>query len=130
MSPLWRAPFGEVNDELLGWAALAGWSHVGWTRDVAGKRSLDSLGWVADRSSPNYLTSEKIAERILTFGVGDAGLRGGIVLMHLHSRRVDPESARLADLIDALRRDGYSLVSVSELRDGAQAAAITAVLKR
>jgi peptidoglycan/xylan/chitin deacetylase (PgdA/CDA1 family) len=102
---------------LLGWAAAAGWSHVGWTRDDRGGRhTLDSLDWVAERSSRNYLTSGQIAERILSFGAGGAGLNGGIVLMHLSTSRADPESIRLGELIDSLRENGYSLVTVTELQ--------------
>ena len=109
MTALWRAPFGEVNDELLRWAAAAGWSHVGWTRDDSGGRhTLDSLDWVAERSSRNYLTSEQIAARILSFGAGGAGLNGGIVLMHLSTNREDPGVTRLGELIDSLRESGYS----------------------
>ena len=117
MTALWRAPFGEVNDELLFWAAAAGWQHVGWTRDDAGGRhTLDSLDWVAERSSRNYLTSEQIAARILSFGAGGTGLNGGIVLMHLSTSREDPEVTRLGALIDALLEDGYRLVTVTELQ--------------
>jgi peptidoglycan/xylan/chitin deacetylase (PgdA/CDA1 family) len=120
MAPLWRAPYGEVNGELLGWAAAAGWHHVGWTRDDAGGRhTLDSLDWVAERSSRNYLTSAEIGERILSFGGGGAGLNGGIVLMHLSTRPVDPAVGRLAGLIDELRAGGCRLVTVSGLREGA-----------
>ena len=117
MLPLWRAPYGEVNRQLLDWAARAGWSHVGWTRDDAGgRRTLDSLDWVAERSSRNYLTSAQIAARIRSFGAGEGGLNGGIVLMHLCTRREDPQVTRLGDLIDALRGDGYRLVTVTELQ--------------
>ena len=117
MTALWRAPFGEVNDDLLSWAEAGGWRHVGWTRDDdGGRHTLDSLDWVSERSSRNYLTSEQIAARILSFGAGGAGLRGGIVLMHLSSRRDDPEVSRLGDLIDTLRESGYSLVTVTELQ--------------
>jgi peptidoglycan/xylan/chitin deacetylase (PgdA/CDA1 family) len=117
MTALWRAPFGEVNDDLLRWGEASGWRHVGWTRDDAGGRhTLDSLDWVAERSSRNYLTSEQIAARILTFGAGGAGLNGGIVLMHMRTGRDDPGVNRLWDLIGALRENGYSLVTVTELR--------------
>ena len=117
MLALWRAPFGEVNDELIRWAAAAGWSHVGWTRDdLGGRHTLDSLDWVSERSSRNYLSSEQIGARIRTFGTGRAGLNGGVVLMHLSTRRDDPEVTRLGELVDALRGDGYSLVTVTELQ--------------
>ena len=124
MAALWRAPFGEVNDDLIDWAAAAGWQHVGWTRDDRGGRhTLDSLDWVAERSSRNYLTSEQIAARILSFGAGGAGLNGGIVLMHLSARRDDPEVTRLGALIAALLADGYRLVTVTELQRDAPAPA-------
>jgi peptidoglycan/xylan/chitin deacetylase (PgdA/CDA1 family) len=117
MTALWRAPFGEVNDDLLRWAAAAGWQHVGWTRDdLGGRHTLDSLDWVAERSSRNYLTSEQIATRILSFGAGGAGLNGGIVLMHLSTCRDDPGVNRLGELVGALRENGYSIVTVTELR--------------
>ncbi len=116
MAPLWRAPYGEVNAQLLRWAGEAGWSHVGWTRDDAGGRhTLDSLDWVADRSARNYLDSAQISARILSFGAGGDGLSGGIVLMHLSTRREDRGVARLGSLIDALRERGYLLVGVPEL---------------
>jgi len=124
MTALWRAPFGEVNDDLLRWAEAAGWQHVGWTRDDAGGRhTLDSLDWVAERSSSNYLTSEQIAARILSFGEGGAGLNGGIVLMHLSTRRDDQQVTRLGALIDSLRGGGYRLVTVTELQRNAPATA-------
>jgi peptidoglycan/xylan/chitin deacetylase (PgdA/CDA1 family) len=124
MAALWRAPFGEVNEDLLQWAAVAGWHHVGWTRDDAGGRhTLDSLDWVAERSSRNYLSSEQIVDRILSFGAGGAGLNGGIVLMHLSSRREDPQVNRLGALVDALRAEGYRLVTITELQRDSPAAA-------
>jgi peptidoglycan/xylan/chitin deacetylase (PgdA/CDA1 family) len=117
MAPLWRAPYGEVNRELLAWAAAAGWGHVGWSRDDAGGReTLDSLDWVSDTGSRNYLSSAQISARIRGYDAGGARLNGGVVLMHLASRSVDPGSARLGALVDQLRLDGYQLVAVSELR--------------
>lgn len=129
MSALWRAPYGESNAELLRWAADAGWSHVGWTRDDAGGRhTLDSLDWVAERTSRNYLTSAQIAARVLSFGNGGAGRNGGIVLMHLSARREDPAAERLGELIDELQRDGCRIVTVSELRRDAAPQALPAPL--
>jgi peptidoglycan/xylan/chitin deacetylase (PgdA/CDA1 family) len=134
MAPLWRAPFGEINGELLELAQRAGWSHVGWTRDDRGGRhTLDSLDWVDERASRNYLSSAQIGARIRTFGAGGSGLSGGIVLMHLSTRREDPHVTRLGELIDALRGDGYRLVTVGELRrdaaPGAGAGPLTAALR-
>ena len=79
MTAIWRAPFGEVNEELLAWAATDGWSHVGWSRDDSGGRhSLDSLDWVAERTSRNYLSSAQIAARILSSRVAPFFLRSPI----------------------------------------------------
>jgi peptidoglycan/xylan/chitin deacetylase (PgdA/CDA1 family) len=116
LAPLWRAPYGEVNGEIARWAAEAGWSHVGWSRDDGGRQTLDSLDWVADPGSRNYLTSAQMVERILSFDAGGSGLGGGIVLMHLCARREDPLAGRLPVLIDALRARGYDLSTVGELR--------------
>jgi len=117
MAPLWRAPYGEVNADLLRWAATAGWRHIGWSRDERGdRRTLDSLDWVADRGSRNFLTSTQIIARLLAYDAAGFGLSGGIVLMHLCTRSVDPGVGRLGELIDALRSRGYGLVTVGEMR--------------
>jgi hypothetical protein len=85
-----------------------------------------TLDWVAERSSRNYLTSAEIAARIRSFGAGEGGLNGGIVLMHLCTRREDPHVTRLGDLIDSLREDGYRLVTVTDLqRDAAASPALS-----
>lgn len=116
MAPLWRAPYGEVNAEISRWARDAGWRHVGWSRDEAGGRhTLDSLDWVSDRSSRNYLSTAQIAARILSFDASGHGLNGGIVLLHLSSRRVDPSVTLLDSLVETLRDRGYDLVTVGEI---------------
>lgn len=129
MAPLWRAPFGETNGELLGWAAEAGWGHVGWSRDERGRRSLDSLDWVDDRASRLYLSSRRILERLLSFDEAGDRLNGGIVLMHLCTRRDDPGVDRLPELIDALRGRGYRLVTVGELLAASRLPAPTALAR-
>lgn len=121
LAPLWRAPYGEVNPEILAWAARSGLFHVGWTRADRGRQTLDSLDWVGDPSSRNYLSSQQIASRLLAFGDGGDGLKGGVVLMHLSTRREDPSVRRLPGLIDALRGRGYRLVTVTELIEDAAA---------
>ncbi len=116
MSPYWRAPYGEVNVQLIEWAADEGYIHVGWTTDHDRKKSLDTLDWVSDEESDLYLTSEEITKRILSYDDSGDGLRGGIVLMHLGSHRTtDRYSSSLGDLIDSVTAKGYELVKVSEL---------------
>lgn len=116
LAPLWRAPFGEMNEEIARWAADAGWTHVGWSRGPGGRETLDTLDWVADPSSRNHLTSARMLERILSFDAGGNGLRGGVVLMHLCVEREDRLAGRLGALIDGLRARGYVPATVGELR--------------
>jgi peptidoglycan/xylan/chitin deacetylase (PgdA/CDA1 family) len=117
MAPYWRAPFGEENSEIRGWAEEAGYLHVGWTR---GRRSnLDALDWVSDPDSPIYYDPQALTRRLMKFGeTNGTTLNGGIVLMHLGS---DREAAQrldraLPELIAGLRAQGLRLVSVSEMR--------------
>ncbi|HSN69464.1 MAG TPA: polysaccharide deacetylase family protein [Thermoanaerobaculia bacterium] len=119
MAPYWRAPFGEENSEIRGWAEEAGYLHVGWTR---GRRSnLDALDWVSDPDSPIYYDPQALTRRLMKFGeANNTTLNGGIVLMHLGS---DREAAQrldraLPELIAGLRAQGLTLVSVSEMRRG------------
>lgn len=118
MSPLWRAPYGEVNDEIRRWAFEAGYIHIGWTSNNKKKESLDTLDWVNDRKSRFYRSSFEIKKRILDFGKDGSGINGGIALMHLGTgRKSDRAASILPDLLDALERRGYKLVKVSDLVD-------------
>ena len=117
MVPLWRAPYGEHNEEIRQWALKAGYRHISWTYDPKTRKSLDGLDWVSDRNSSLYLTSDQIVEKILSFdSETDMGLAGGIVLLHLGSEREsDPFHPKLGELIDRLQEKGYKVGSVSEL---------------
>ncbi len=119
MASLWRAPYGEVNEEIRQWAFEAGYIHVNWTRDYKRKETLDSLDWVDDEESRLYYSSEKIKKRILNFGRDGSGVGGGIVLMHLGTtRKSDKAVSMLGEIIDELEERGYRLVRVSELLKG------------
>lgn len=117
MVKLWRAPYGEQNDEIRQWALKAGYRHVSWTYDPKTRKSLDSLDWVSDRNSSLYLSSDQIVQKIISFdSETETGLAGGIVLMHLGSERdSDQFHFRLGDLIDQLQKKGYKVGSVSQL---------------
>lgn len=116
MSPLWRAPYGEANPEIRSWAYGLGYLHVGWTRDYARGESLDTLDWVSDTSSPHYLSRDEIKARVL--GFGEAGPRGGIVLMHLGTgRKKDRAAGVLGEILDGLESSGIRPVKVTELID-------------
>jgi peptidoglycan/xylan/chitin deacetylase (PgdA/CDA1 family) len=108
MAPLWRAPFGEENAEIRGWARRAGYTHVSWSQ--AAGENLDSLDWVSDSSSPRYRSSERVVGRLLAMA-----RPGGIILMHLGTDRTeDPVADRLPELLDALSARGYGFATATE----------------
>ncbi len=117
MAPLWRAPFGEVNSEIVGWAADAGYRHVGWTVGRDWQHSMDTLDWVADTTSSAYRSADEIAEKVLEFGNGTRqGASGAIVLMHLGTQRTDDfPHQKLPNIIDGLEKQGYKLVKITEM---------------
>ena len=116
MAPLWRAPYGEVNGEMRRWALEAGYVHIGWTSDYVNRESLDTLDWVYDRSSRFYRSPEEIKDRIMGFGKDRGGIGGGIILMHLNTRRTSDRAALMVgDMLDALTGRGYRFVKVSTL---------------
>ncbi len=116
MSPFWRAPYGEINSELRGWAFSAGYLHIGWTYDARSGRSLDSLDWVSDKASRLYHDPMEIEKKIIDFDKHGGGLGGGIILMHLDTDRgPDRASTVLGDILDNLLERGFSLVKISDL---------------
>ncbi len=111
LAPLWRAPYGETNDQILAWAEDLGYRHVGWSP------GLDALDWVSDPDSPLYETPRAAVSRILRT-LNRRARRGGaaVVLMHLGSER--PAGMRLAEalplLVDGARALGYRIVTAGE----------------
>jgi peptidoglycan/xylan/chitin deacetylase (PgdA/CDA1 family) len=115
MAPLWRAPYGEYNREILAWAAAAGWAHVGWTP------SMDTLDWVADTESHLYRDAEEIGRRLLDLpDRDDHGGRGAIVLMHLGSERPAQEQLGkiLPQVLAGYRARGLRLLTASAMMQG------------
>lgn len=106
ISPFWRAPFGEQNDEIRRWAAQAGYWHVGWT---GGRAGLDGLDWISDRAAPGYRTSDRVIEALL-----ERAENGGIVLLHLGTDREDPVSSRIPRLLDGLSARGFRFARASD----------------
>lgn len=116
MIPYWRAPYGEINEDILSWATKIGYQHVHWTVDYKAKRSMDSLDWVADKSSSLYLTTEQIKKRLLAFADQKESASGGIILMHLGTEREeDILHERLEDIIESFQAKGYEMVPFSNL---------------
>lgn len=115
--PYWRAPYGEHNPNLRAWAHELGYQHISWTVDYQNRESMDSVDWVADKSSRLYRSAEEIKRRLISFGEQNGqGARGGIILMHLGTLRQDDRvHERLEEVIDAFWERGYALVTVTEL---------------
>jgi peptidoglycan/xylan/chitin deacetylase (PgdA/CDA1 family) len=111
LAPLWRAPYGETNDQILAWGEDLGYKHVGWSP------GLDALDWVSDPDSPLYETPRAAVSRILRTLKRRSRREGAaVVLMHLGSER--PAGMRFAEalplLIDGARALGYRIVTAGE----------------
>jgi peptidoglycan/xylan/chitin deacetylase (PgdA/CDA1 family) len=109
MQPLWRAPYGEENRILRGWALEMGYLHVRWS-SIEGA-SLDSHDWVADEHSSLYKSSRRIMERLLQF----PKLEGGIILMHMSTEREEPPWQELPVFLEALEQRGLEPTTVTAL---------------
>lgn len=109
MAPLWRAPFGEENRQLRRWALELGYLHVRWS-SLQGA-SLDSLDWVEDEHSRLFVDPRRLVQRLLEF----PRLEGGIVLMHLSTRRRVPPWTELPHFADEIRARGLAIGTVSRL---------------
>lgn len=116
MAPLWRAPYGEHNQEIRNWASRLGYTHVGWSTESG--FTLDSLDWVDRPDMPNYRkASETVDQWIKLAQSNPERLFGGIFLMHLGTHR--PPGDRMIDhlprLIDSYRRMGFQFVSITTM---------------
>jgi len=109
MAPLWRAPYGEENRTLRAWAWELGYLHVRWS-SLRGA-SLDSWDWVADEHSRLYEDPDTMMRRLTRF----PHLDGGIVLMHLATRRPHPPWKVLPRLLRELDRRGIRQGTVGDL---------------
>jgi peptidoglycan/xylan/chitin deacetylase (PgdA/CDA1 family) len=109
LQPLWRAPFGEENRVLRGWALEMGYLHVRWS-SLEGA-SLDSRDWIADEHSSLYQNSSRIMERLLRF----PELEGGIILMHMATERQEPPWQELPIFLKTLETRGLEVSTMSDL---------------
>ena len=105
----WRAPFGEYNEEILGWAAEIGYKHIGWSYQC------DTYDWVSDENSSLYRTPDEIFLHLNKLET-EGKLKGAIILMHLGTdRKNDFPFKMLPKLINSLRDKQYSFVTISQL---------------
>lgn len=109
LKPLWRAPFGEYNDEILTWAAELGYRHIKWSNQC------DTWDWVSDKESPLYRTPNEIYAHLINLLVNEK-LNGAIILMHFGSNRENEfPFEMLTKLIHALKEENYKILTVSQL---------------
>lgn len=115
--PIWRAPYGEQNAVINGWAEKAGYRHVGWTQGTSWQTNLDTNDWVESPNERGYFSSDEVIRKIVNFGRGTAhGLNGGIVLMHLGTIRTqDRLYLKLGVIIDTLKNSGYGFATIPEM---------------
>lgn len=109
MDPLWRAPYGEHNQQLRKWAELLGYRHIGWSEGA------DTLDWASPEDVKRYKTGEAILEHLhrrMKQKDGD----GLIVLMHLGAERPDHErpSQKLGPFLDRIQKEGWKPVCVGD----------------
>lgn len=91
--PLFRAPFGAINDTVLGVTNSEGYHVVGWT--------VDSRDWT------DNITADAIYQRVT-----EHVCPGAIIAFH----DVNPANAgALPRLLDYLESNGYQFVTVSEI---------------
>jgi peptidoglycan/xylan/chitin deacetylase (PgdA/CDA1 family) len=115
MAPLWRAPFGEFNREILGWAQQAGYRHVYWTPH------MDTLDWVPSAGDPLFRSPQQILQNLMRVtATQPGGADGGIVLMHLGTERENSLRADtiLPELIGRWRAQGYNFSTVDQVEPG------------
>jgi peptidoglycan/xylan/chitin deacetylase (PgdA/CDA1 family) len=109
LKPLWRAPFGEYNDQILTWAAELGYRHIKWSNQC------DTWDWVSDKESPFYRTPNEIYAHLINLLVNEK-LNGAIILMHFGSNRENEfPFEMLTKLIRALKEENYKILTVSQL---------------
>ena len=89
---LHRCPFGDYNDEVIRSVRSIGMEAIQW--------DVDSLDW-------KEIPAEEITQRVLS------RVKGGSIILFHNAAPHTPEA--LPRIIEALKRDGFTLCTVSEL---------------
>lgn len=99
----WRAPYGEVNEEIINWAWRAGYFHIGW--------SWDSLDWL-EEENPDFekriVKTKELKEKMKN---DEKWFYGQILLFHLGNNK--PEE--VIEIIKLLEEKNIKIVPVSTL---------------
>ncbi|UCB45391.1 MAG: polysaccharide deacetylase family protein [Spirochaetota bacterium] len=136
ISPLWRAPYGEVDERILRVASQAGYPyHIFWSGNKSGpldffdyvtKRSIwvkdNDTGKYSRKQNPYYYTSSEMLAQMKKWEASDPhGLNGAITIAHLGtSRKSDRMVNILPEYISYFQNKGYRFVRVSELINNIQ----------
>lgn len=115
-SPYFLPPYEWYNQQIADWTREAGLVLINFTPGTSSN---------ADYTTPadsNYLSSEEIYRRIISYEKSDpSGLNGFILLIHPGTApdRTDKFYNRLGQLLDELTALGYSWVRIDQLLAGA-----------
>ncbi len=102
--PFFRFPYGSSTPDTVRLVNALGYVAVGWT--------VDSLGW---KGTSGGVTVDSVVSRVV-----GARTPGAIVLMHVGSNPTDGstlDADALPEIIDGLRAQGYSFVTLDALLD-------------
>jgi peptidoglycan/xylan/chitin deacetylase (PgdA/CDA1 family) len=109
---LFIPPYEWYNQTIAAWARELGLTLFNFTPGTSSNADYTTP------STPGYLSSATIYDRILAYEKKDPhGLNGFILLIHIGTdpARTDKFYLRLGDLIDELKKRGYEFVRIDEL---------------
>ncbi len=109
-APYFLPPYEWYNDSVASWTAQEGLTLISFTPGTLSH---------ADYTTPemkNYRSSNVIIRSVLDYE-GAHGLNGFILLMHIGSgpERSDKLYARLGEIVEGLKAQGYSFVEIENL---------------
>lgn len=111
-APYFIPPYEWYNKEIVAWSERLGLVLFNFTPGTSSNADYTTP------DMPNYLSSDVIYDRILSYEKKDLnGFNGFILLIHIGTdpKRTDKLYARLGELIDTLRSRGYAFVRIDTL---------------
>jgi endoglucanase len=111
-APYFIPPYEWYNKEIVAWSEGLGLCLFNFTPGTSSNADYTTP------DMPNYLSSDVIYDRILSYEKKDPnGLNGFILLIHIGTdpKRTDKLYARIGELIDTLRSRGYAFVRIDDL---------------
>lgn len=103
-SPIWRAPFGAINDRIISWAYQLGYKHVFWT--------YDSNDWRIPDKNQHEWTEEVMITKLSEYIKND--ISGSIFLFHTGVDYSHPTLKKgMVDAINYLKETGFNFVQIT-----------------